>query len=199
MEAQPPRPPLRPPHPCPRVSPGLGTHPLAGTEPWFLCLWRITGWMRENADEMTSVKAFSQCSANGTFPAERTGLRVTCGRAPARSRGPGRKCPPPSWLSEQTCGCKNKECVSRPEAIPWQGSWHLPVQLGPLPTFTFSEESVLSGLYHSFKQHLLSPYYVPGTAPCVHETDGSSVLRDPTFKGVGVRQNVRSQENAALR
>lgn len=57
-----------------------------------------------------------------------------------------------------------------PEAIPSQGSWHLPVQLGPLPAFTFSEESVLSDLYHSFKPHLLSPYYVPGTAPCVHET-----------------------------
>lgn len=71
---------------------------------------------------------------------------------------------PPSWLNEQMCGCKNKECV--PEAI----YTHLLARtLGPLPTFTFSEEPVLFGRYHSFKPHLLSSYYVPGTAPSVNE------------------------------
>lgn len=120
MEAQHPAP--------PSVSPGLGTSPLAATEPWFLCLWRITGWMGENMDEMTSVKAFSQRSANGTFPAERAALRVTCGRAQHAAVGPAGSAGhrPGSTSKRVDAKIKNVCRCQRPRThMPSQGSWHL--------------------------------------------------------------------------
>lgn len=97
---------------------------------------------------------------------------------------------PLSRLSEQTCGCKNKESPRKEAGID-----QLNLALFP----PLLSQKVLFGLYHSFKQHLLSPYYAPGTAPRVNETDDSSVLREPTFKGAGGQTKNKETRKAVLR
>lgn len=63
--------------PRPLGQPWLGHQPLwqplSAPEPWFLCLSNVETHRVDGRKQMTLVKAFSQCSANRTFP----GLSVT--------------------------------------------------------------------------------------------------------------------------
>lgn len=79
---------------------------------------------------------------------------------------------PPPWRYKQTCGCKNKECVPMPETMETLPHHHhhrkelaSAATRGPLPTLTFSEASVLSGLYHHLNNICRVPAMFPALLP----------------------------------